>query len=282
MSHATGPRLDTDALDLLDAFRQQEQIPAAVHDRVWDRLADEVAAGPTSAARSARWARRGAVLGLLAAAAVAVLWLGGRALSADDTDSSSNQAGYDRATPAPEGVAERRDPEGSAATKLGAHGDHGADAEPSDSTEPSAQPVDAPTPPQTPPSEAAGDADPTPSASTPSRSKPERRTTAIPGPTTPTEEPEPAVSDTLAEENRLLSRARAALIAEQPERALTQLAEHARRFADGILAQEREALRAVALCEADRHDEGARAARAFLKAHPQAALARRVRSACLE
>jgi outer membrane protein assembly factor BamD (BamD/ComL family) len=86
----------------------------------------------------------------------------------------------------------------------------------------------------------------------------------------------------LAEENRLFARARAALIDEQPEQALARLAEHARRFPEGVLSEERQALRAVALCEAGRDADGDAAAQAFLREHPQAALAQRVRSACLE
>ena len=95
---------------------------------------------------------------------------------------------------------------------------------------------------------------------------------------------EPAVDpgDDLAEENRLLGRARRALIDEQPARALAQLDEHEQRFPRGVLTEERQALRAIALCEVGREVEGTAAARLFLREHPQAALSHRVRGACLE
>lgn len=273
MSDATGPQLDADALDLLDAFREQEQIPRALHDRVWDRVAADVTGtGDGDSATPARWARRGAVIGLLAAAAVAVLWWGGRALSLEDGGVSGNQAEYDRSDTPPGGVAEPRQPEQATRKSTG-----------SDTPPAPAVTADEPEPiPQ-----AADETTPTASASTPvarpSRGQPSRRvTSSTPPPSTPAVEPAPVPSDTLAEENRLLGRARAALIAESPEQALTLLREHARRFPDGVLAQERQALRAVALCEAGHEGEGTKAARAFLRAHPQAALARRVRSACPE
>jgi outer membrane protein assembly factor BamD (BamD/ComL family) len=93
--------------------------------------------------------------------------------------------------------------------------------------------------------------------------------------------PEPAPGSTLAEETRLLSRARTDLLEGQPEQALERLGEHARRFPAGLLAEERQALRAVALCEAGHDADGEAAARSFLREHPHAALAQRVRSACL-
>jgi hypothetical protein len=95
-------------------------------------------------------------------------------------------------------------------------------------------------------------------------------------------EPAPAPRSTLAEETRILSQARGDLIDGKPEQALVRLGDHARRFPDGMLAEERQALRAVALCEAGRDAEGQTAARSFLREHPHAALAQRVRSACLE
>ena len=274
MSDANGPQLDTEALDLLDAFRHQEQIPEAVHDRVWDRVATDIAAGSPGAepASSARWARRGAVLGLLAAAAVGVLWLGGRGLVPDDVRAPGNQAGYDRLTTSPGGVTTPRDSRTSSPDLAGRSASHSAPMAPTPS-EPNPEPEAVPIP----------EAEPKPARATaprrePSPSKPRGSTSSR---TTPApSEPEPG--DTLAEENRLLGRARAALIADEPARALALLREHARRFADGVLTQERRALRAVALCEAGREDEGAAAARSFLRAHPQATLARRVRSACLE
>ncbi|MEM9456464.1 MAG: hypothetical protein AAGF11_19945 [Myxococcota bacterium] len=282
MSDANGPQLDADALDLLDAFRDREQIPDAVHDRVWDRVAADIVAGPAEAesASSAHWARRGAVLGLLAAAAVGVLWLGGRGLMPDDVRAPGNQAGYDQVTSSPGGLTTPRDARKSSQDTAGHSASHSPAAPlPSEPSEPTSE--------AQPETEGVStlEVQPRPGRATaPSReSRPSKpRGSTAPRKTPAPSEPEPKPNDTLAEENRLLGRARAALIADEPGRALTLLREHAQRFADGVLTQERRALRAVALCEAGREDEGVAAARSFLRAHPQATLARRVRSACLE
>jgi hypothetical protein len=98
--------------------------------------------------------------------------------------------------------------------------------------------------------------------------------------TEPEPEPEPEPADTLAEETRLLGRARVALAESRPKAALSILDEHARRFSAGRLAPERAALRVIALCDAGRHDEGSKAAAAFLATHSGHALASRVRRAC--
>jgi hypothetical protein len=270
--------LDADALAMLDAFRAEEQIPKRVHDRVWRRVQADVAAPPV------RWSARGVVLGGLAvAAAVALMWVGRQALAPVETQPPASQAGYERAGAGPEGVAEPRERERS--------GPRGGDPRGATAAEGTTEPEAEPAPPIEPEHAVPRDPiiDPTAgprSPSTPSRPKTDRRgaadrpaTSAEP---TPKPEPTPALGSTLAEENRLIARARAALLDEHPEQALQHLDEHARRFEAGVLGQERQALRAVALCEAGRELEGSAAARSFLRAHPRAALAQRVRSACLE
>ena len=62
--------------------------------------------------------------------------------------------------------------------------------------------------------------------------------------------------DHLAREVALLSRASSELLAARPAAALQALDEHARRFPDGVLSQERAAARARALCALGRTKEG--------------------------
>ncbi len=268
MNDASEPEFDADALDLLDAFREEEQIPGPLQQRVWDRVAADVAADSTPAGSSTRayWARSAAAVGLLAAAALAVLWMGGRVLDVDGERATPNQAVHERAGESAGGVAHPRTSEPAKESRRRAPA-------PTQPEEPSAA---APTVAAVPVTEPADAQAQTPEPATASRRNvPSTRRSPTPAPKAP------ASVDTLAEENRLLAKARKALLDEQPERALTLLADHARRFAGGILVEERKALRAVALCDAGRNDDGAAAARAFLRAHPKAALAQRVRSACL-
>jgi hypothetical protein len=287
----TEPELGADALAMLRAYRAEEQLPEDVHDRVWTRVRADVEPS------AGRWLRYAAVTGLLAAAAVGVLWMGGQLLRAEP-QAPASQAGYRRGGETPEGTAIPRTPE--SATPRG-HADDGSRVDPSNADAGEGATPEAgagagkggPATPEAaagdPESDRTSDAAPSDGARSPrdaatshgsgrhSAADADRR----PTPTEPTPT-EPAPGSTLAEENRLLARARAALIDAEPERALTRLDEHARRFPDGVLSEERQALRAVALCEADRDADGEAAANAFLRAHPQAALAQRVRSACLE
>jgi hypothetical protein len=208
-------------------------------------------------------------VGVLAAAAVALLWMGRQALDAE-IDAPASQAGYELDATTHGGTAERRAPEATVPRGNVGAPPTSAGAESAPRVEPEASTREAPAQPELAPSRSGADRR--------GSASPERRRPA----TEPTPEPAPALGSTLAEENRLLAQARAALIDERPEQALTRLADHARRFPDGVLAEERQALRAVALCEAGHDAEGDAAARSFLGEHPQAALAQRVRSACLE
>ena len=82
----------------------------------------------------------------------------------------------------------------------------------------------------------------------------------------------------LAAEMAVLRRAGAQIRTGEGRRALTTLEEHARRFPQGQLVEDREALRVQALCAAG-DDAGARAAaRAFESAHPRSPHLERVRS----
>ena len=73
-------------------------------------------------------------------------------------------------------------------------------------------------------------------------------------------------------ELRLLSRARAAVARTDFAAALPLIVEHARRFSDGRLAEEREALRVGALAGLGRDEEARHAASTFRARFPQSVL----------
>jgi type IV secretory pathway VirB10-like protein len=86
-------------------------------------------------------------------------------------------------------------------------------------------------------------------------------------------------TDTTREENQLLAEAKTAMNDEAWTDALVHLDEHARRFPSGVLAEERAALRAIALCRT--HDASAAAAvRAFRSRHPGSHHHRSIELAC--
>ncbi|MCY1072201.1 hypothetical protein OV090_46070 [Nannocystis sp. RBIL2] len=89
-----------------------------------------------------------------------------------------------------------------------------------------------------------------------------------------------ASADPVLEELMLIQQIKDALDAERPAAALAAIDAHARKFARGSLAEEREALRVVALCNAGEVARGERARRAFVNAYPRSAYRERVRAAC--
>jgi hypothetical protein len=78
------------------------------------------------------------------------------------------------------------------------------------------------------------------------------------------------------EELRLVGAAQRAL-PRDPALALALAREHARRFPDGALAQERDAVTVSALWETGRHDEARDRARRFLEGHPRSTYVGRMR-----
>ncbi|HEY8925157.1 MAG TPA: hypothetical protein VIU64_12305 [Polyangia bacterium] len=76
------------------------------------------------------------------------------------------------------------------------------------------------------------------------------------------------------DELRLLRRARAAVAGGDFEGALRPIGEHARRFPDGTLAEEREALRVKSLSNLGQTEEARRAASAFQRRFPNSVLSR--------
>ena len=89
----------------------------------------------------------------------------------------------------------------------------------------------------------------------------------------------PPIDPVLAE-LMLIQRIKDALDTDQPAAALAAIDAHAREFARGSLAEEREALRVVALCEAGQRERGEKAQQSFLRAYPRSAYRERVRAAC--
>jgi len=90
------------------------------------------------------------------------------------------------------------------------------------------------------------------------------------------EPPAKAPIDDLA----LIESAEAALRGGEPERALELLRRHEERFPRAPTAEERQALRVLALCAAGRQVEGRGARWAFLREHPRSAYRERIEKAC--
>lgn len=90
----------------------------------------------------------------------------------------------------------------------------------------------------------------------------------------------PRSEDSLAREVALLSRAGVELHAARPAAALEALDEHARRFPNGVLAQERAAARARALCALGRMREAQAELARLTRAAPGSPLVARAAQAC--
>jgi hypothetical protein len=90
----------------------------------------------------------------------------------------------------------------------------------------------------------------------------------------------PPTGSLLEQEMALMRRANALSQSGRPREALAVLAEHARRFPNGKLAESRTVAQIMALCAAgDAHAAHAEAEK-FLAAHPKSPFAARVRSIC--
>ena len=95
--------------------------------------------------------------------------------------------------------------------------------------------------------------------------------------TLPTVSPAPP---SIEAETSLLLAAQTSLKDGDGARALSLLDEHARRFPNGALGEERDATRVLALCATGRASEARAAGQAFLAAHPRSPAAARVRTSC--
>lgn len=103
------------------------------------------------------------------------------------------------------------------------------------------------------------------------------------GPARPAREHPPRdVSTDLAEETALLEAARASLREGSGAAALEAVKAHARRFPEGLLAEEREAARILALCALDRRAEAARAREDLRARWPSSPHGRAIEAACAD
>lgn len=103
---------------------------------------------------------------------------------------------------------------------------------------------------------------------------------SVPSAVAPTTPPTAATPVSIAEETRLVRGAETALRQGNSAEALALLAEHARRFPQGVLAEEREGERAIATCTSASPEARAAAAARFRRAHPGSAMLPRVAAAC--
>ena len=124
-----------------------------------------------------------------------------------------------------------------------------------------------------------GATEPAPSASTPAAGT-ARPASGRAGTLTKTESSTVDPEGALTAETRLIGNANAALQAGDAARALSLLDEHARRFPGGVLAEERDAERVLALCAAGRTSDARARAERFLRERPKSALAPKVRTSC--
>jgi hypothetical protein len=121
---------------------------------------------------------------------------------------------------------------------------------------------------------------PAPSAAGTSAGEPSRAPPPPPSAAKPPRRTRPGQSsDPFAAELGLLQRAHAAYTRGELPIALALIAEHARRFPEGRLAEQREALRVRSLAGAGRTDEAHRAAAAFARRFPRSVLAPRIAEA---
>ena len=126
---------------------------------------------------------------------------------------------------------------------------------------------------------AAGEAPP-PSVEEVSSARPVAPTAPLPlTPRAPLPPPSSAAGS-VAIEAALVRRAEGALRAGDPKGALAIVGEHARRFPTGVLTEERDMERIVALCALGRRDEATTAAAVFTRTWPSSSHAARIREAC--
>jgi hypothetical protein len=91
--------------------------------------------------------------------------------------------------------------------------------------------------------------------------------------------PADAHASSLAAEQHLLDAARAAIVAGEPERAVTQLERHRAQFPDGLLVEERDAMMVEALAKSSRTSEARALAESFRARYPGSLFAATVDSA---
>lgn len=255
---------DAGALDehehaLLSAYREQHAMPSERRERVWASLVAGVPPGggesalasstepwlASSGVAAAKSTRPALLTGLLVAASLTLALIGWSSLrehEAGEPTQASADAGVHASEPAPLPVAAPP----RAATPM--------------PTAPRVEPAAVREPIVTAPSE------PEPTPRPRPRARP--RTTS----------PEPTAS--LGRERALIEQVHAALAEGDTASARARLDEHARDYAEGVFVQEREALAAIVECKSGALERGRELADEFLRAHPHAVLAARVRRTC--
>jgi len=239
--------------DLIDGERDELVPPRGAKKKTWRRVSSSVAMGaplpadptmvstPMLAAKSALpWAK-----GLAALALGGVVGLGAYVASGAGDDEEQPRPAMNKAAPAAPAPEAARTP--APATK--------------GKTTPPPAPVIVAT-------------DPEPDVAP----EPLDATVKIERPKTPA--PAKDEPSTLAEETRLIAAARRHLRNGSARDALVPLAEHAKRFANGQLAEDRMALTARAHCEAGDRATGLEKAKALSRAFPASSHLSRVERAC--
>jgi type IV secretory pathway VirB10-like protein len=160
------------------------------------------------------------------------------------------------------------------ATTTAASHDEGTPAPASSDTAPVA-PVEVAPPPAVAEPPRVAPAPPAPRGPRPTQGAP--AATTAPPPAAPSASVKPTETEG---EAALLSRAQAALAAGDGLTALEILDMHARKYPNGVLADQRETDRVLAICAIGRVAAAREAAERFLAAHPRSAQAARVRKAC--
>jgi hypothetical protein len=94
--------------------------------------------------------------------------------------------------------------------------------------------------------------------------------------------PAPAKSPSAHAEILLIRAALTALNRHDPERTLRLLRQHQIEYPQGVMGEERDGLRIIALCESGRFEEGRQESQAFLRNAPHSPLSGRLRSTCWE
>ncbi|MDC0666735.1 hypothetical protein [Nannocystis radixulma] len=267
----TGPEgregeLDARAVAALRAFRVEEDMPAPTQARVWARLAASASADEALSKRHvSRLRSEWAWAALVVAAAAAVLLasrtgvlgplIGARDGGEAAAYSERREAATEPVRPAEGGPIEHVVQDMARETAAPDAGEEVASA-------PEAGP-----------------------AKSEPRPRPRAETTRSPGGPSPAAADSgssPTTSSSLAQEAEALARAQAAIQGGRADEALAVLAAYAQQFPRGVLREEHDALRALALCASDRAAEGRAAAAVFLRTHGASALAERVRQGCAE
>jgi len=235
--------LTPEAQNLVDAARGGDDPSPAARARVRAALLAQIGAAPRPT--SPRAGHTGLIVGVATVATIGIVV--GAWLMLRDRNPAPPPA-PSIAAPAPAPVITSLPPEPA----------------PSPSPPPPPSPSPSPSPPPPPPPS------PSPSPSPPRRPSPPPASASAP------------TADSIRAERALLAAANAALRDGDPAAALATLATHASRFPHGVLVEERNATRVLALCAAGRTADAEAARTDFLARWPRSVHAARVRTACVD